>query len=187
MSLKRMNRVARRISVERLAESVEYNPRTGGFVWRVRPEGHFDTAAKAARWNGKFAGKAAFTSQCPRGYYRGMLDQRMIYAHRAAVALTRGDWPSQQVDHINRDKGDNTILNLRTVTHSENRRNTADCEAKASRPREDKAAAIKYPSLTGIRRVGMSWSVRIKRRGVERHIGTFKCFGAAVLARAGSL
>lgn len=128
MSLKAINRVAESLTVQRLAEAVQYDPASGVFVWRERPGAHFSRPDKAAKWNGKYAGKPAFTSADPRGYFRGMLDQKMVYAHRVAVAIQQGEWPKGEVDHINRCKSDNRSANLRVVSHRENRLNTADCD-----------------------------------------------------------
>lgn len=187
MTLKKMNAIAKSVSVHRLRESVTYRPEAGTFEWLNRPEGHFKDRHAAAKWNSKYAGKQAFTSKCPRGYYRGMLDQKMLYAHRAALALTMGAWPAGEVDHIDRNKSNNTLANLRVVTHTENRLNTADCQAKALRLKLNPKPKPKS-KITGVRRASRgTWSVRIKRRGVERHIGTFSCFGAAVAARVGAV
>lgn len=135
MSLKKTNAIASRISVEHLAEALSYNPATGEFVWKERPAKHFHDAGKPADvrrklWNGKFADKPALTCQDPRGYRKGMLNQKMIWAHRAAVAISTGMWPEGEVDHINRDKTDNRLCNLRVVTHRENRLNCPDCDPR---------------------------------------------------------
>lgn len=44
-------------------------------------------------------------------------------AHRIAWFLYYGDWPKGVVDHINRDKTDNRIANLRDVTQKVNNQN----------------------------------------------------------------
>lgn len=180
MSLNSINKIGSRVSVERLAESVTYNPKTGGFAWRVRPVEHFDSEAKAARWNGKYAGKAAFTSADPRGYFRGMIDGQMLYAHRAARAIMDGAWPDGEVDHINRDKSDNRASNLRIVTHAENRLNTVDCDRAAAIRAAKPERSMRMP---GVRRCGTRWHVRAKHQRQEKHLGTFKCFAHAVAAR----
>ena len=177
-----MNRLAEAISAQRLAEAVIYDPEVGVFVWRERPDDHFDHPDRAAKWNGKYPGKPAFTSADSRGYFRGMLDQRMLYAHRAAIAIHTGRWPEGEVDHINRNKSDNRLINLRVVSHRENRMNTDQCDEVQAR----RAAMpeIRPPLVPGVRRQGMNtWAVRIKRLGKETHIGTFPCFGQAVKAR----
>ena len=168
MSIKTMNKVASHVSVQRLREAVDYNEETGAFVWKTRPEHHFQGKAHPARWNGKYAGKTAFTSACPRGYFRGCLDGAFLYAHRAAIALRDGKWPDGEVDHVNRDKSDNRLENLRVVSHRENRLNTADCEN----------------DLAGIRR-GKSgqYVVQCKVKGRSRYVGSFGSLVAAISAR----
>lgn len=188
MTLNNMNKIANKISAQRLIEAVEYNGSTGTFTWRKRPDWHFRNKALAARWNGKYQGKPAFTSKCPRGYLRGALDQSTLYAHRAAIAVVMGDWPDGEIDHINRDKSDNRISNLRVVTHSENRRNTPDVDAADARrdaSRAAKSEMMKKCPVPGVRKASKTtWSVRVKRAGYEVHVGSFRCFGAAVRARA---
>jgi hypothetical protein len=53
------------------------------------------------------------------------LDKRefFIYLHHAVWAVCKGCWPTQQIDHINGDKTDNRIENLREVCGSENKMN----------------------------------------------------------------
>ena len=54
------------------------------------------------------------------------LDKRQVYVylHHAVWAICKGCWPEQQIDHINGNKGDNRIENLREVSGSENNMNT---------------------------------------------------------------
>lgn len=128
MSLHLMNAAAPKISVKELSEAISYDPDTGCMTWKERPLSHFHDAGKPAwlrcsLWNGKFAGKPALTCSDPRGYRKGMLNQKMLWAHRVAIALSEGEWPVGEVDHINRDKADNRRENLRVVSHQENAMN----------------------------------------------------------------
>ena len=46
-----------------------------------------------------------------------------VKAHRAAWLLHYGEFPSEEIDHINGDKRDNRIKNLREATRAQNARN----------------------------------------------------------------
>ena len=79
--------------------------------------------------DGRRKGKQAFTYTSKRGYhvttFRGKGGETTLAAHRVAWALHHGNWPSGQIDHINGDKTDNRICNLRDVVNAENARNSA--------------------------------------------------------------
>jgi hypothetical protein len=96
------------LTQERLKELLHYCPDTGVFTWRVTRGGHVQ------------AGRVAGTLK--QGYGQIMVDKKHYYAHRLAWLYTHGVWPSM-LDHINRDKLDNRIVNLREVTWSQNGQN----------------------------------------------------------------
>lgn len=60
-------------------------------------------------------GSPAFATE-NNGYRRGMFRGVHLFAHRVAWALHYGRWPELWLDHINRDKNDNRVENLREVS-----------------------------------------------------------------------
>ena len=58
-----------------------------------------------------------------QGYMEVKFQGRVYQAHRLAWALHFGEQPPEFLDHINRDKLDNRITNLRPATKSQNNAN----------------------------------------------------------------
>ena len=97
------------ITQARLLELLHYDSGTGIFTWA------------AARQRGT-VGAVAGTVR-PDGYVSIMIDGRSHQAHRLAWLYVYGQFPSAGLDHINREKSDNRIANLRTATVAENGKN----------------------------------------------------------------
>jgi hypothetical protein len=58
-----------------------------------------------------------------RGYRRTFILYLGLGCHHIAWYKFYGEWPKFELDHKNEDKADNSILNLREVTHNQNRWN----------------------------------------------------------------
>lgn len=105
-----------KLTPDQLRLLVDYDPDTGAFVWKARP-------VDRKGWNKKHAGTPALNcGKGNNGYLAGLIFKRKVYAHRAAWAITYGYWP-EYADHIDRDKKNNRISNLREVSNLENSRN----------------------------------------------------------------
>ncbi len=98
------------LTAARLREVLHYDPATGIFTW-VRPTGR---RAKI----GDAAGSAE-----GRGYWAIRIDCERYKAHRLAWLYQYGEWPLGDLDHINGDKRDNRIANLREASRSTNIQN----------------------------------------------------------------
>lgn len=90
----------------RLKELLHYDPETGHFTW-------------LANQGRARAGQTAGTTD-KVGYVVVRVAGRFYKAHRLAFLYMRGEIPPDDVDHINRVKGDNCWRNLRLATRPEN-------------------------------------------------------------------
>lgn len=99
------------LTQERLKELLHYDEETGIFR---RKKG---LAAKGCSIN-SIAGCLTV-----RGYWKICIDRKQYAAHRLAWLYVFGYFPEKLIDHINGNRIDNRISNLRTVTSSENLQN----------------------------------------------------------------
>jgi hypothetical protein len=95
-------------SREEILSVVHYDPATGYFIRRL---------SKQCPWlSGKRTGSVA-----AKGYRLLHINNKYYMEHRIAWVVVYGVIPlGMTIDHINGDKGDNRIANLRLATDSEN-------------------------------------------------------------------
>lgn len=58
------------------------------------------------------------------GYLIIKIKGKQFKAHRLVFAFFNGRFPTEEIDHVNRDRRDNRIENLRECTRTENIKNT---------------------------------------------------------------
>lgn len=152
-------------SIEYLRQRLRYEPETGKLYWR-------DAPGLTRKWRNRFAGREAFTSNNGNGYRMGRLDYRAHLAHRVIWAMHHGAWPDGQIDHIDHDRMNNRIPNLRVVQHQENHRNTSH--------RKNNTSGVMGVSWY---KAGDKWTAYIMVGGAKQHLGYFDNFDDAVAAR----
>lgn len=99
----------RHLTVDLLNHLFEYDKETGNLIWKTRPT----NSVKA----GEIAG-----SETEKGYIRIAINHKKYRAHRLVFLMHKGYLP-KTLDHINGDRKDNRIENLRPATLAQNAQN----------------------------------------------------------------
>jgi len=132
------------MSPQQLSEVLRYYPETGHFYWKVwSPNTPTDRLAGTVSVHGR----RVIT-------YKG----KKHYASRLAWALTHGDWPRHEIDHIDGDQLNDAIKNLRDVPRQTNQQNAKQCRADR-RP-------------LGIQPNGDGWMARLNLGAETVYLGT---------------
>jgi hypothetical protein len=158
---------------ETLRKLLSYDPDTGLLTWKRRPLEMFASESLWKRWNARYCENLALVTDNGGGYRKGSIFHKNYLTHRVAYAIYHDAWPVNQIDHINGDKSDNRIANLRDVTSSENMRNRV-------LPIGNTSGHIGVSWRRGI----CKWRVQITAHGKNRHIGYFTDIEDAIAARA---
>jgi hypothetical protein len=98
------------ITQEELKELLNYNSETGVFTWKVSPARQV------------FSGDIAGTKR-KDGYIQIKVKNELILSHRLAWIYMYGYLP-KYIDHINGQRDDNRIINIREVSNQQNSLNS---------------------------------------------------------------
>lgn len=148
------------LSAERLRELVDYNAETGEMRWRIDRGG----SARA----GCTVGSVSLS-----GYLKTAVDDRRYQVHRLVWLYVFGEWPKRFLDHINGNRADNRLCNLRSVDGYQNA-----CNRGVQR---DNTSGFKGVSW---HKKSKKWRATISVRGKYIHLGVFPTKEAAANAYA---
>lgn len=95
------------LTQERLRQLLDYDPETGLFRWKNPTSVRVKVGDVADTLNSE-------------GYLRVGIDGKRYRAHRLAHLYMTGEFPENDVDHINGIRTDNRWSNLRPATRSQN-------------------------------------------------------------------
>lgn len=146
------------ITRERLESKLHYDPDTGNFIWK-------DPNPMSGMKKGDIAGGLNGA-----GYILIRCCGERNLAHRLAWLYMTGQWPKDQIDHIDGNRSNNKFNNLRSVTRHENGKNK----------RIPKNA--KY-GIMGVRLFKGKWVVNIIVNSANKHYGTYDDFFEACCKR----
>ena len=145
------------LSAERLREVLDYDRDTGIFRWRVSPQGRVAAGSRAGSFD-------------RYGYRHITICKTMYLEHRLVWLYLYGSWPYGGIDHVNLDKADNRINNLRVATRSQNHANR----------RAYKSGRSGFKGASYHKRVGR-WQAQIQK---DKKLHCLGYFGTAEEAHA---
>lgn len=154
--------VHKKLDHRRLLELLSYNPKTGIFIWKK------DFFINSKTRIGKKAGYCY--SKIKKRIYID-IDAVRYPAHRLAWFYYYKKWPKIELDHINRNDGDNRISNLRECNRSQNMCNTLRKNSSGVK------GVYKH-------KVNNSWVAEVWFERRKHNIGSFKTKEEAAIARA---
>lgn len=163
ISFKHLTFGAIQMDQDYLKSVLDYNKETGKFTWKKRDLIFFKSVRAANSFNSKYSGKRAGNKNIS-GYRTIRLHGDNYYEHRLAWMYVYGKFPKNEIDHINSNRSDNSIKNLRLATRAENSQN------------QQKAPSHnKYTKLIGVsfnKRAGL-FIAQIKINRKNNHLGYF--------------
>lgn len=140
-----------------LRENMAYEPSTGEFWW---------TKPGFGRTVGKRLGSRLWTKG--KSYLTMKVAGTVYYAHRVAWLYHYGEWPNGFVDHIDEDRTNNAIENLRLATSAQN-------AARRSTTRTIAPSRGVFPHGTG-------YVARLHHGGKRHYLGYFSTAAEAQAA-----
>lgn len=160
------------VSLDTLRQLLRYEESTGLFYWLPRGPEMFPTRRAFGCWNARYAGQEAGAAD-PRGYVSIRFLGGRVWAHRLAFAFGANAWPSGQIDHIDGDKSNNRLSNLRECSNAINSRNSR----------------LYSNNTSG--HCGVSWNKQVQKwkaqgkvDGKQHNLGHFASKDEAIAARA---
>lgn len=139
------------LSPERVRELFDYDPLTGLLKWKQA----------AGRWGRIKAGSTA-GGVSTGGYLQVRVDGKSRMVHRMAWIHANGAIETEMIDHINGDRTDNRLCNLRQATRAINTQNIK------------RANSLSRHGRLGITPNHKAWKALISINGKQRYLGTFK-------------
>ena len=162
------------LTKELVRDYFNYDNHSGLLYWKDNvPLKHFQDKRGQTRHNNMFGNKEA-GSVTRQGYKRVQLQGKPYAVHRLIWLWVYGKLPEDQIDHIDGNKINNRIGNLRDVDNITNAQNQ-------KRPKNNTSGHI------GVSKTKYGkWKVAISVDGKQIHLGNFEDFDEACNIRKGA-
>lgn len=109
-SIRNKNPKTSRLTVSKARELLTYDAESGSLKWRLRTGNKVPPDLTAGYVDHE-------------GYRVIRIDGVNFRAHRVIWLMAHGEWPSAMIDHVNGDRSDNRLANLRQATNAQNQMN----------------------------------------------------------------
>ncbi len=137
------------ISYQEAKRLLDYDSKTGELTWAIQRGVRCPPGSKCGTFD-KY------------GHLAVNINKRVYRGHRLIWLLMTGEWPSENIDHINRNPADNKWDNLRLANKSQNAHNTG--------PQKNNTSGYKGVFRSGKNR----WRSQILINGNFMHLGSFE-------------
>lgn len=131
------------VTGEKARELLDYDPETGRLSWKGK-------SAQAGTLHIK-------------GYWQVSILGRFYKAHRLAWLYVHGEWPNGDIDHLDGNRANNRISNLRDVTNAQNQQN----RRRANKNSKSGILGASWDENRGL------WQAHITLDRKKIHIGRF--------------
>ena len=111
------------LTQEIVKEFMNYDPETGILTWKHRDRKWCKDERSYNSWNTSHYNKICGSIHPNSGYNNIRIFNKTYRTHRIIWLYVYGTWPNDQLDHINGNRQDNRLCNLRECTNSENQQN----------------------------------------------------------------
>jgi len=140
------------LTQSRLKELLEYNTETGIFTRKI--------SIGSRGMSGNIVG-----TNHGGGYLTVQIDKKLFYLHRLAWLFVHGEFPKKFIDHIDHNKKNNKIKNLREVSKSGNGQNQIKV---TSRNKGANYLGVSFDKRRGV------YYAKIQNLGIQKYLGTFE-------------